>query len=70
MGRYYTERLPFGVVVWQPRPGKTATAADVRVMRFADPQDALACAVDYLRKGRQCRLTDATVAVLAERTVA
>lgn len=39
-------------------------AFDVERMNFAEPIDALICALRYLRKGRQVRLTDRTVKAL------
>jgi|SRR5215467_7416226 len=39
---------------------------DIERFNFSAPTDALLCAIDYLRAGRQARLSDRTCAALRE----
>jgi hypothetical protein len=53
------DRQPYGLILLRP-PAFTRTAT----LRFDDPTDCLAAAVEYLRRGYQCRLSDATTRAL------
>ncbi|HEX4399641.1 MAG TPA: hypothetical protein VH136_18525 [Trebonia sp.] len=51
----------FAAIVW-----KGGHAENIRKLWFNDPVEALAAAVEYLKKGYQARLSDGTVAHFAE----
>jgi hypothetical protein len=56
-GRYAADASEPGwtLIFWRPPAGK------VKRITYAEPGDALAAAVDYLKAGYQCRLSDEAV---------